>query len=334
MRVDCQMSDNLSFNMPEFAITFADVLSAAERLRGTVNVTPVHTSRTLNDQTGREVFFKCENFQRTGSFKFRGAYNAINRLTAPQLHKGIVTFSSGNHGQAVALAAKLHHAPAVIVAPSDATPNKLEAMRGYGAEVVIYDRLREDRVAIGQRIALERNMTVVPPFDHPHVMAGQGTLVLEWLAQVPDLDSIVIPIGGGGLIAGCAIAAKGLNPNIRVFGVETEGADDTKQSLIKGERVKIPPPTTIADGIRTQTPGDLTFPVVQALVEDVAVVSDDDVMMALHFLLLRMRLVSEATGAVTLAALLANKLPHDCKRIGLLLCGGNIDPVLLTKIAT
>ena len=306
-----------------FAISFSDVQSAAERLRDVATVTPIHTSRTLNAMTGREVFIKCENFQRTGSFKFRGAYNAINRLSAEQVRKGIVAFSSGNHGQAVALSAKLHHAPAVIVCPSDAVPTKVAAMREYGAEVIMYDRLKEDRIAIGNRLAAERGMTVVPPYDHPHVMAGQGTLVLEWLQAVPDLDAIVIPVGGGGLIAGCAIAAKGIHPHLRVFGVETEGADDTKLSLMKGERVKVPPPTTIADGIRTQTPGDLTFPVVQAFVEDILVVSDAETLDALKFLTTRMKLVAEPTGAITLAALLTGRMPTNCKRIGLLLCGGN-----------
>lgn len=307
-----------------FAISFADVQSAAERLNGVATVTPVHTSRTLNAMTGREVFIKCENFQRTGSFKFRGAYNAINRLSDEQLKKGIVAFSSGNHGQAVALVSKLHHAPAIIVTPNDVAPSKLTAMRGYGAEIVTYDRLKEDRVAIGNRLAAERGMTVVPPYDHPHVMAGQGTLALEWLQAVPDLDALVIPIGGGGLIAGCTIAAKGINPNIRVFGVETEGADDTKLSLLKGERVAVPPPSTIADGIRTPMPGELTFPIVQALVEDVAVVSDAATLEAMRFLIWRMKLVTEPTGAITLAALLNGLIPAECRRVGLLLCGGNI----------
>ncbi|MCW1967788.1 MAG: pyridoxal-phosphate dependent enzyme [Anaerolineae bacterium] len=307
-----------------FAISFADVWSAAERLKGAATVTPVHTSRTLNAMTEREVFIKCENFQRTGSFKFRGAYNAINRLSDEQLEKGIVAFSSGNHGQAVALVAKLHHAPAIIVTPSDVAPSKLTAMRGYGAEIVTYDRLKEDRVAIGKQLAAERGMTVVPPYDHPHVMAGQGTLALEWLQAVPKLDALVIPVGGGGLIAGCAIAAKGINPNIRIFGVETEGADDTKLSLRKGERVAVPPPSTIADGIRTPMPGELTFPIVQALVEDIAVVSDAATLEAMRFLIWRMKLVTEPTGAITLAALLNGLIPVECRRVGLLLCGGNI----------
>lgn len=315
-----------------YAISFSDIHSAAERLRGIANVTPVHTSRTLDARLGREVYFKCENFQRTGSFKFRGAYNAISRLSDEDRRRGVVAFSSGNHAQAVALAARLLGAPATIVMPHDAPAVKREATAGYGADIVTYVRGVENRVELARRVQAERGGAIIPPFDHPHVIAGQGTLMLEWLEQAPALDAVVIPVGGGGLISGCAIAAKALHPAIRIFGVETEGADDTKQSLAKGERVTIPDPTTIADGIRTLSPGELTFPIEQALLEDVVVVSDAQVMDAMRFQVLHMKLVSEPTGAVALAALMAGKLPPDIRRVGVLVCGGNVEPSVLARM--
>lgn len=315
-----------------FSVQFPDIQSAAERLRGVANVTPVHTSRALDAMLGREVYFKCENFQRTGSFKFRGAYNAISRLSDDERRQGVVAFSSGNHAQAVALAAHLLGAPATIVMPHDAPAVKREATAGYGADIVTYVRGVENRVEVARRVQAERGGAIIPPFDHPHVIAGQGTLMIEWLAQAPALDAFAIPVGGGGLISGCAIAAKALQPNARIFGVETEGADDTKQSLLKGERVTIPDPTTIADGIRTLSPGELTFPIEQALLEDVLVVSDAQVMRALRFQVLRMKLVSEPTGAVALAAVLAGMLPADCRRVGVLVCGGNVEPSVLAGL--
>lgn len=312
-------------NTASFAISFADVTSARERLRGVANVTPAHTSRALNAQLGREVFFKCENFQRAGSFKFRGAYNAISRLD--ESVGGVVAFSSGNHAQAVALAAKLCGKRAVIVMPHDAPAIKRAATEDYGAEVVTYQRGMENRVDVARRVQRERGgLALIPPFDHPHVMAGQGALMLEWLEQTPNLDAVIIPVGGGGLISGCAIAAKAIHPRLRVFGAETEGADDVAQSLAKGERVTIPDPATIADGIRTTSPGELTFPVMQALVEKVLVVSDAAVMEALRYQVYRMKLMSEPTGAVALAALMRGRLPPECKRVGVLICGGNIEP--------
>ena len=318
--------------MPDLAISFEDILAAGERLRGIANSTPVITSRTLDAQTGRRVFLKCENLQRGGAFKFRGAYNAIGRLGPDQKKRGVVAFSSGNHAQGVALAAKLLEVPAVICMPADAPAVKLAATRGYGAEVVTYDRATADREGLARGLAAERGMTVIPPYDHPDIMAGQGTAALELVREVPDLDALVTPIGGGGLISGCAVAAKGLRPAIRVFGVETEGADDVKQSLDRGERVFIPPPSTIADGIRTQSPGQLTFPVIQRFVEDVLIVSDADVLNAVRFLLLRLKLVVEPTGAVPLAAVLRGLIPEDCRRIGVVLSGGNLDPVLLARL--
>lgn len=318
--------------MTSLAISLADVHDAAERLRGVANRTPIHTSRTLNALTGREVWLKCENFQRGGSFKFRGAYNAISRLSPAQRARGVVAFSSGNHAQGVALAARLLGVPAVICMPDDAPPVKLAATRGYGAEVQIFERATVDRDSFARAIAEERGMTVIPPYDHPQIIAGQGTVALELLEQVDALDALVIPVGGGGLIGGCAVAAKGLCPEIRIFGVETEGADDVRQSLERGERVTIAPPATVADGIRTTAPGHLTFPIIQQLVEQVLVVSDAAVLDALRFILLRLKLVAEPTGAVGPAAVLGGLLPPECRRVGVVLCGGNIDPTLLARL--
>jgi threonine dehydratase len=314
------------------AISFENVLDAARQLDGIVNQTPIHTSRTLDELTGRQVFLKCESFQRSGSFKFRGAYNAISRLPPAERERGVLTYSSGNHAQGVALSAGLLGIPAVIVMPSDAPPVKQAATRGYGAEIVLFDRRRLDGEQRQHEVAAERGMTLVHAFEEPHVMAGQGTVALEFLRSIPDLDALMAPVGGGGLLAGCAVAAKGLNPAIRIFGVETAGADDTKQSLERGERVTIPPPQTIADGIRLPTPGARTFPIVQALVEDVLVVSDDDVLDALRFALQRLKLVIEPSGAVPLAAVLRGLVPADCRRVGIVVSGGNLDPALLARL--
>jgi threo-3-hydroxy-L-aspartate ammonia-lyase len=316
----------------QLAISFADVLAAEEHLTGIVNLTPVFSSRTLDGLCGREVFLKCESFQRTGAFKFRGAYNAISRLGATQRARGVVAYSSGNHAQGVALSAKLLGIPAVICMPSDAPAVKQDATRDYGAEIVFFDRQTVDPDTFQAQVARERGMTVIHPYDLPDIMAGQGTAALELMRQVPGIDALVAPVGGGGLLAGCAIAAKGLDPAITVFGVETVGADDTKRSLDCGERVTIAPPATIADGIRLVTPGDLTFPIVKALVDDVLVVSDDEVLDALRFVLQRMKLVIEPSGAVPVAALLQGHLPAGCGRVGVIISGGNIDPLLLRSL--
>jgi threonine dehydratase len=316
----------------DLAIGLGDVRAAAERLRGVAHRTPVHTSRTLDELAGRTVFLKCESFQRGGAFKFRGAYNAISQLGAAQRERGVVAFSSGNHAQGVALAAQLLGVPAIICMPDDAPPVKLAATRGYGAEVRIFERATVDRDTFARAIAAERGMTVIPPYDHPQIMAGQGTAALELMDQVPELDALVMPIGGGGLIAGCAVAAKGLDPHIRIFGVETEGADDVRQSVERGERVTIAPPATIADGIRTTSPGKLTFPLIRRHVERVLVVSDEAALAALRLLILRLKLVVEPTGAVPLAAALGGLLPAECRRVGVILSGGNIDPSLLARL--
>jgi threonine dehydratase len=316
----------------EFAISLADVRTAAERIRGVANRTPVVTSRTLNELVGAEVFLKCENLQRGGAFKFRGAYNRLVSLSSEERASGVVAFSSGNHAQGVALAARELGIHATVVMPSDAPPLKLAATESYGAEVVRYDRLTEDREAIAARLADERGLTVVPPYDHPLIMAGQGTTALELIEDVQALDWLFMPVGGGGLLSGCTIAATGLLPRIKMVGVETETSDDWVQSLEAGHPVRIPPPETIADGIRTQQPGALTFPIVQALAHSVNKVSDDEVKQAMRFLLLRLKLLVEPTGAVPVALLLSGQLKLEGHRVGVILSGGNADPALVAQV--
>lgn len=316
----------------ELVIDFDDVLAARERLRGIVNHTPVFTSRTLDELAGRHVFLKAESFQRTGAFKFRGAYNAISRLTPEQRAVGIVTYSSGNHAQGVSLAARLLGIPAVICMHSDAPVIKREATLGYGGEIIPVDRATEDGETLQYSVARQRGMTVIHAYDNPAIMAGQGTTALELLEDAPALDTLIIPVGGGGLLSGCCVAAKAINPDIRIFGVETVGADDTKQSFDRGERVRIAPPATIADGIRLPTPGELTFPVLQRHLEDVLIVTDDDVLDALRFVLLRMKLIIEPTGAVGVAAVMRGLLPPECRNVGVVITGGNIDPGLLARL--
>jgi threo-3-hydroxy-L-aspartate ammonia-lyase len=318
--------------MSSLPVTFAEVHAAAERLRGIAHRTPVMTSRTFDALTGRQVFFKCENFQRGGAFKFRGAYNRLCQLSNDEKKRGVVAFSSGNHAQGVALAAKLLNIPAAIVMPDDAPPVKLAATRGYGAEVIVYNRLKESREAIAKNLAAERGVTLVPPFNDPHIIAGQGTAALELLEEIPDLDVLVTPVGGGGLISGCAIAAKAFRPSIQVVGVEAVGADDAKQSLALGEIVHIDPPDTIADGIRTQAIGALTFPIMRELLSDIVLVSDDEIIQALRFVFARMKIVVEPTGAVPIAAAMQNRIPATLKRVGIIVSGGNIDFKLLSML--
>jgi threonine dehydratase len=316
----------------EFAISLADVRAAAERLRGVANRTPVITSRTVDERVGARVFFKCENLQRAGAFKFRGAYNRLVCLSPEERRRGIVAFSSGNHAQGVALAARELGIHATVVMPDDAPALKVAGTRGYGAEVVIYDRLHEDREAIARGLAEERGMTLVPPYNHPLIMAGQGTAALELIEDAQTLDWLLMPVGGGGLLSGCVIAATGLRPKIKVVGVETTTSDDWVQSLAAGHPVHIPPPETIADGIRTQEPGSLTFPIVQALGHDVLTVSDDEVKQAMRFMLLRLKLLVEPTGAVPVALLLSGRLDLRSQRVGVILSGGNADPGLLAEV--
>ena len=314
-------------------ISFEDVLRAEERLAGVAHRTPVFTSRTVDELTGYRVFFKAENMQRAGAFKFRGAYNTLSQLSADERKRGVVAYSSGNHAQGVAYAAKLLGIPTTIVMPTDAPQSKLAATRGYGANVVFHDRQTEDRAEIAAEIARKTGAVIIPPFDHPHIMAGQGTAGLELMQDVPGLDVLITPVGGGGLLSGCATAAKGINPKIRVFGVETERSNDWWQSVRAGERIKIDPPDTIADGMRTQQPGVLTFQVVQSLVEDILLVSEQEVTTAVKFLLMRLKILAEPTGAVAPAAVLSGKLnaPAGAK-IGVVISGGNVDAAVLAEI--
>ena len=310
-------------------LSYETILEARGRVAGRVHRTPVMRSRTFDARAGREVFFKCENFQRAGSFKMRGATNRIQSLTEDERRRGVVAFSSGNHAQAVALAARDAGVHATIVMPSDAPRAKLDATRGYGAEVVSFDRQREDREELARRISEREGFVVVPPFDDYHIINGQGTCGLELFEEVSDLDALVTPCGGGGLFAGASTVAKALNPRVRCFPVESELSDDTRQSFRRGERVTIPPPPTIADGMRTQTPGALTFPVVQRNAEDVLTVSEDEIVETLRLLLFRLKILVEPTGAVAAAAVLFDKLPAGIKRVGVVLSGGNVDPEAL-----
>ncbi|MFJ3759575.1 threo-3-hydroxy-L-aspartate ammonia-lyase [Streptomyces sp. NPDC090080] len=305
-------------------VTLQDVRDAAARIRGVAHRTPVLRSRTLDERVGAEVFLKCENLQRIGAFKFRGAYNAVSRLPAEQLAKGVAAYSSGNHAQAVALAARELGTTAVIVMPEDTPRAKLEATAGYGAEIVTYDRYTGDRVAIGEALAAERGLALVPPYEHPHVIAGQGTAALELIEEVGELDALVVPVGGGGLIAGSATAAKGLLPGIRVVGVEPEAGDDTRRSLEAGHRVSVPVPRTIADGQAADIPGELTFSVNRRLVDDISLVSDDQIRDAMRFAFERLKTVVEPSGASGLAALLAGRVAPLPRRIGVVLSGGNV----------
>jgi threonine dehydratase len=310
-----------------------DVQAAARRLLHRIHRTPVVSCQSFDDATGYQVFFKCENLQRAGAFKVRGALNKLLTLTPEERARGVVAFSSGNHAQGVALAARLVGTTAVICMPGDAPRLKLEATRNYGAEVVFYDRQRDDREAVALRVAAETNRVLVPPYDDYAIMAGQGTAALELFQDVPSLDALVTPVGGGGLMAGCATVARSLIPGIEVFGVETDTANDTFLSLRKGERVTIPPPPTIADGIRVTTPGSLTFPVLKDRLTDILLVSDDEVRQAVRFLVLRAHVVAEPTGAVGAAAVLSGKLPlARGARVGVVLSGGNVDPELLIDI--
>lgn len=314
--------------MPQIHISniqLADIQTAAERTSHIVRRTPVFTSRTFDALAGAGIFFKCENFQRGGAFKIRGAANFILSIPKDQLGRGVVTYSSGNHGQAVAIAAESLGIPASIVMPADAPALKLAATRAHGARIVTYDRAAEDREAIARQIASDTGATVVPPYDHAWTIAGQGTAALELLEEAPDLDALVIPIGGGGLISGSSIAAHAIRAGIRIFGVEPEHGNDTLRSLRAGSRVQIPLPETIADGLRATQPGVLTFPIIQEHVEDIVLVSDSEIRAAMTFLLARMKILVEPSGAATAAAALHHKLPRGIRRIGVMLSGGNVD---------
>ncbi len=311
--------------MPDLAISYEDVVDAQERLDGVAHRTPTLTSMTADAIVGGQVFFKCENMQRMGAFKFRGAYNALALFTPEQKAAGAVAFSSGNHAQATALSARLLGMRAVLVMPNDAPGSKVAATRGYGGEVVLYDRYTENREEIGRRLADEQGLTLVPPYDHPHVMAGQGTAAVELFEDVGLLDLLLVPLGGGGLLSGCAVAAHALSPDCRVIGVEPEAGNDGQRSFRSGEIVHIETLKTIADGAQTLHLGNYTFPVIQQMVGDIVTVSDAELVEAMSFFASRMKLIVEPTGSLAAAAVLQKKIDTEGKRIGVLLSGGNVD---------
>ncbi|AOY99152.1 serine dehydratase [Cupriavidus sp. USMAHM13] len=313
--------------MTALPITFDDVSAAHERIRGAAHRTPVLTSTTADAATGATLYFKCENFQRMGAFKFRGAYNAIAQFTPQQKAAGVLAFSSGNHAQAIALSARLLGVHAVILMPEDAPAVKIEATRGYGAEVVLYDRYKQDREALAVQLAAERGLTLIPPYDHPHVMAGQGTAAKELFEDAGPLDLLLVCLGGGGLLSGCAVAARALHPGCRVIGVEPEAGNDGQRSLRSGEIVHIETPRTIADGAQTQHLGQYTFPVIRTLVDDIVTVSDAELVDTMRFFASRMKIVAEPTGCLAAAAALQGKVDIRGKRVGVIVSGGNVDMV-------
>ncbi len=306
--------------------------AAAARLHGVAHRTPVVTSRTLDERVGATAFLKCENLQRMGAFKFRGAYNRIAQLTSAERAGGVVAFSSGNHAQGVALAARICGVPAAIVMPADAPASKIAATRGYGAEVFTYDRKTMNRGAIAADLARERGATLVPPYDDPAIVAGQGTVALELLEDVPDLDVLLVCTGGGGLLAGCALAATAMRPGIEIYGVEPAAGDDFARSIAAGTRVEIPVPDTIADGQQTTSPGELTFPIVQRLCAGILTVTDDELRAAMRFAFERLKLVMEPSGGSALAALLYGKLDVSGRRVGVVVSGGNVDAARYAEI--
>lgn len=315
---------------PSLPVTWPDVAAAAQRLAGHAHRTPVLRSATADAATGAKLFFKAENLQRMGAFKFRGAFNAIARLTPGQRARGVLAFSSGNHAQAIALSARIQGVRATILMPADAPAIKLAATRGYGAEVITYDRMTQDREALSRQLAAERGAVLIPPYDHPDVIAGQGTAAQELIEDAGHLDFLFVCLGGGGLLSGCAIAARELSPGVRIFGVEPEAGNDVQQSLAAGRIVSIPVPRTIADGAQTQHAGELTFPIIRALVDGVLTVSDAQLVDAMRFFAERMKLVVEPTGCLAAAAVLggaasAAGLDLAGARVGVVVSGGNVD---------
>ena len=313
------------------AIRYADIADAAERLADRAHRTPVMTSRTVDERTSAQVFFKCENFQRIGAFKFRGAYNAMSRLAPEERRRGVLAYSSGNHAQAVALAGKLLGIRVTIVMPEDAPAVKIEATRGYGAEIVLYDKHKQVREEVAERTARERRLTMIPPFDHPHVIAGQGTAAKELIEDAGPLDYLFVPVSGGGLISGCAVAAAALSPGCKVIGVEPEAGDDATRSFRMKTLQTCHNPDTIADGARTHALGSLTFPLVLRYVNDMVTVSDAELVKATLYLWERMKIVVEPTGALGAAGLFERGLPLAGKRAGVILSGGNVDFKLMAK---
>lgn len=313
------------------SVTFSDIAAAAERLAGQAHRTPVLASRTVNHRTNNQVFFKCENFQRTGSFKFRGAYNALAQLSPEQRQRGVLTYSSGNHAQAVALAGQLLDISTTIIMPEDAPTVKQTATRGYGAEVILYDRSEVTREALARQLAEERGATVLPPFDHPSVVAGQGTSGKELFEQVGELDVLVVCCGGGGLLSGCAIAAAALSPNCRVIGVEPEKGDDVTRSFYSKTIQTVHNPDTIADGARTPAPGQITFPLILQYVHQMLTVSDEALLRSMFFLWERLKIVVEPTGALATTAVLEGLINQTDARIGVIISGGNVDLKQIAK---
>ncbi|AOK20620.1 serine dehydratase [Burkholderia cepacia] len=310
-----------TFELP----TFADVEAAATRIAGIAHRTPVHTSRTLNQLIGAEVFVKCENFQRMGAFKFRGAFNALSKFSPEQRKAGVVAFSSGNHAQGIALSAQILGIPATIVMPHDAPASKIAATKGYGADVVVYDRYAEDREAIGRRLADEQGLTLIPPYDHPDVLAGQGTAAKELFDEVGALDALFVPMGGGGLLSGTALSTRALAPQCELYGVEPEAGNDGQRSLRSGQIVHIDTPKTIADGAQTQHIGNYTFAIIKRDVNDILTASDADLVNAMKFFATRVKMIVEPTGCLGLAAALNAKESLKGKRVGIIVSGGNID---------
>ncbi|WP_414650913.1 threo-3-hydroxy-L-aspartate ammonia-lyase [Eoetvoesiella sp.] len=305
--------------------TFDDVAAASERIRGYAHKTPVMTSRTVDEDFGASVFFKCENLQRMGAFKFRGGFNALSRLTPEQRKAGVVAFSSGNHAQAVALSARLLDIPATIVMPHDAPAGKMAATKGYGGNVVVYDRYTQDREQIGRELAEKHGLTLIPPYDHPDVLCGQGTVAKELFEELGPLDALFVPLGGGGLLSGCALAARALAPDCQLYGVEPEAGNDGQRSLRTGAIVHIDTPKTIADGAQTQHLGNLTFPIIQRDVNDILTASDTELIDCMAFIATRMKIIVEPTGCLGFAAARRMKDRLKGKRIGVILSGGNID---------
>ena len=305
--------------------TYDDVSAAARRLHGLAHRTPVLRSATADRLLKAQVFFKCENLQRMGAFKFRGAFNALSQFTPEQREAGVITFSSGNHAQAIALAARLLGIPATILMPLDAPYAKMEATRGYGGEVITFDRYTQDREALTQQLAADRGLTLIPPYDHPHVIAGQGTAAMELLEDVGPLDVMLVPLGGGGLLSGSALSVRALAPQCKLYGGEPEAGDDGRQSLRKGEIVYIPTPSTLADGAQTQHLGEYTFGVIRRDVQDIVTATDAQLVEAMRFFAERMKLVVEPTGCLGFAAACHAGLPLEGKRVGVILSGGNVD---------
>ncbi|EKN3723175.1 TPA: threo-3-hydroxy-L-aspartate ammonia-lyase [Yersinia enterocolitica] len=311
--------------MAPLAICYDDIVQAHQRITGVALKTPVLTSSTANEQTGAQLFFKCENFQHMGAFKFRGAYNALVKLSPQQQAKGVIAFSSGNHAQAIALSARKLGIRAVIVMPKDSPAVKIAATRGYGGEVVLYDRYLEDREAISNKLAQEQGLTLIPPYDYPDVMAGQGTAAKELFEEVGELDVLLVPLGGGGLLSGCATVAKALYPNCQVIGVEPAAGNDGQQSFRSGKIVKIETPVTIADGAQTPALGHYTFPVIQERVDNILTATDDQLISAMKFFTSRMKIVVEPTGCLGAAVAFGDQLDLRAKRVGVIISGGNVD---------